>query len=200
MDKAAGLGLVFRDRVAIDVSQVAPPVTDSYREFAWGLYRFISRPIGPSAWRRRRERRPRRRASTRPSTARCSRAGALMQPTVRRTSWRRRRRMASIPPNSTARSGRPTLTSACPDARRPADGHHGGPPPQMAKEERCLFLTLGHATNQVNALWKLVIILTTMTRAIRRSEAGRRADPHIRQAHHRSDAGSLEADRRPVPQ
>jgi len=60
----------------------------------------------------------------------------------------------------------------------------------MAKEERCLFLTLGHATNQVNALWKLVIILTTMTRAIRRSEAGRRADPHIRQAHHRSDAGS----------
>ncbi|GAA0033948.1 MULTISPECIES: hypothetical protein [Bradyrhizobium] len=45
MDKAAGLGLVFRDRVAIDVSQVAPPVTDSYREFAWGLYRFISRPF-----------------------------------------------------------------------------------------------------------------------------------------------------------
>jgi hypothetical protein len=32
MDKAAGLGLVFRDQVSIDVSQVAPPVTD----FAWG--------------------------------------------------------------------------------------------------------------------------------------------------------------------
>lgn len=45
MDKAAGLGLVFRDRVVIDVSQVVPPVTDSYREFAWGLYRFISRPF-----------------------------------------------------------------------------------------------------------------------------------------------------------
>jgi hypothetical protein len=45
MDKAAGLGLVFRDQVSIDVSQVAPPVTDSYREFAWGLYRFVSRPF-----------------------------------------------------------------------------------------------------------------------------------------------------------
>jgi hypothetical protein len=28
---------------------------------------------------------------------------------------------------------------------------------KMAKEERCLFLALGHASNQVNALWKLVI-------------------------------------------
>ena len=45
MDKADGLGLVFCDRVVIDVSQVVPPVTDSYREFAWGLYRFISRPF-----------------------------------------------------------------------------------------------------------------------------------------------------------
>jgi hypothetical protein len=25
---------------------------------------------------------------------------------------------------------------------------------KMAKEERCLFLALGHASNQVNALWK----------------------------------------------
>jgi hypothetical protein len=31
---------------------------------------------------------------------------------------------------------------------------------KMEKEERCLFLALGHASNQVNALWKLVIILT----------------------------------------
>jgi hypothetical protein len=30
---------------------------------------------------------------------------------------------------------------------------------KMAKEERALFLALGHASNQVNALWKLVIIL-----------------------------------------
>lgn len=30
----------------------------------------------------------------------------------------------------------------------------------MAKEERTLFLALGHASNQVNALWKLVIVLT----------------------------------------
>ena len=28
---------------------------------------------------------------------------------------------------------------------------------KMAKEERALFLALGHASNQVNALWKLVI-------------------------------------------
>jgi hypothetical protein len=31
---------------------------------------------------------------------------------------------------------------------------------KMAEEERCLFLALGHASNQVNALWKLVIVLT----------------------------------------
>lgn len=50
MEKAAGLGLVFRSEVSLDVSQVAPPVKDSYREFAWGLYRFVSgpfyRPVG----------------------------------------------------------------------------------------------------------------------------------------------------------
>jgi hypothetical protein len=45
MDKAAGLGLVFRDQVVIDVSQIVPPVMDSYREFAWGLYRFVHRPF-----------------------------------------------------------------------------------------------------------------------------------------------------------
>ncbi|MGM4960887.1 DUF2235 domain-containing protein [Bradyrhizobium barranii] len=45
MEKAAGLGLGFRSEVSLDLSQVAPPVTDSYREFAWGLYRFVSRPF-----------------------------------------------------------------------------------------------------------------------------------------------------------
>ncbi|GAB9167044.1 hypothetical protein [Bradyrhizobium diazoefficiens] len=45
MEKAASLGLVFRNEVFLDLSQVAPPVTDSYREFAWGLYRFVSRPF-----------------------------------------------------------------------------------------------------------------------------------------------------------
>lgn len=45
MEKAAGLGLAFRDKVSIDTSQVAPTVTDSYRTFAWGLYRFVSRPF-----------------------------------------------------------------------------------------------------------------------------------------------------------
>lgn len=51
MDKAAALGLVFRDQVSIDTAQVTPPVTDSYREFADGFYRFVSRPfyrpVGP---------------------------------------------------------------------------------------------------------------------------------------------------------
>jgi hypothetical protein len=92
MDKAAGLGLAFRDQVAIDVSQVAPPIIDSYREFAYGLYRFVAlpfyRPIGlaPEEGRRRRPR-----ASTKQSTARCSIAGGPTPPTVRRT-WRRGRR------------------------------------------------------------------------------------------------------------
>jgi uncharacterized protein (DUF2235 family) len=45
MNKAGGLGLVFRDQVSIDVSQIAPPVMDSYRDFALGLYRFVSRPF-----------------------------------------------------------------------------------------------------------------------------------------------------------
>lgn len=51
MDKAAGLGLVFREPVVIDMTQTSPPVTDSYREFAHGFYRLISRPfyrpVGP---------------------------------------------------------------------------------------------------------------------------------------------------------
>lgn len=29
----------------------------------------------------------------------------------------------------------------------------------MGKEDQCLFFALGHASNQVNALWKLVIVL-----------------------------------------
>jgi hypothetical protein len=45
MDKAAVLGLVFRDQVVIDAAQTAPPITDSYREFAYGFYRLISRPF-----------------------------------------------------------------------------------------------------------------------------------------------------------
>jgi uncharacterized protein (DUF2235 family) len=50
MDKAATRGLVFRDQVVIDTAQVAPPVTDSFHEFAHGFYRFIARryyrPVG----------------------------------------------------------------------------------------------------------------------------------------------------------
>jgi uncharacterized protein (DUF2235 family) len=50
MDKAAGLGLVFLDRVVIDTAQVTPQINDSYREFGHGYYRFFSRrfyrPVG----------------------------------------------------------------------------------------------------------------------------------------------------------
>jgi uncharacterized protein (DUF2235 family) len=50
MDKAAATGLLFRDQVVIDTAQVAPPISDSYREFAHGFYRFVSRrfyrPVG----------------------------------------------------------------------------------------------------------------------------------------------------------
>ena len=34
---------------------------------------------------------------------------------------------------------------------------------KMTPEERSLFLLLGYASNQVNALWKLVIIATNHT-------------------------------------
>ena len=50
MDKAAATGLLFRDQVVIDTAQVAPPISNSYREFAHGFYRFVSRqfyrPVG----------------------------------------------------------------------------------------------------------------------------------------------------------
>jgi uncharacterized protein (DUF2235 family) len=45
MNKAAAAGLMFREQVAIDATQVAPPIRDSYREFARGFYRFLSRPF-----------------------------------------------------------------------------------------------------------------------------------------------------------
>ena len=47
MDHGQGrrAGLVFRDQIAIDTMQIAPLVADSYREFAHGFYRFISRPF-----------------------------------------------------------------------------------------------------------------------------------------------------------
>jgi hypothetical protein len=42
MDKAGYAGLVFWDQVVIDAAQVAPPATDSYGEFAHGIYRLVS--------------------------------------------------------------------------------------------------------------------------------------------------------------
>jgi Uncharacterized alpha/beta hydrolase domain (DUF2235) len=76
MGKAASLGLAIRDQVAIDTTQVAPPINDSYREFVGGFYRLLSkpfyRPVGapPDTGRRRR-----RRGSTKRSTARSSSGG-----------------------------------------------------------------------------------------------------------------------------
>ena len=45
MEKAGAAALVFRDQVVIDAAQVVPPVTDSYRDFVHGYYRFVSRPF-----------------------------------------------------------------------------------------------------------------------------------------------------------
>jgi uncharacterized protein (DUF2235 family) len=51
MEKAAALGLLFREPVVVDVAQVTPPITDSYGLFFKGWYRFASRPfyrpVGP---------------------------------------------------------------------------------------------------------------------------------------------------------
>lgn len=42
MDKAAALGLVFREKVDVDVAEIAPAIHDSYAEFGKGLYHWIS--------------------------------------------------------------------------------------------------------------------------------------------------------------
>jgi hypothetical protein len=105
MDRAGALGLVFRDQVVIDTLQVAPPVTDSYREFAHGFYRFISRPfyrpvgLAPDQ-------------GTQATTSRINETidGSVFDrwraaaPTVRRTWPYGPSRKASIPPSSPARS------------------------------------------------------------------------------------------------
>jgi uncharacterized protein (DUF2235 family) len=44
MKKASLHGLVFRADVDLDGDEVDAPVTDSYRDFAYGLYRRLSRP------------------------------------------------------------------------------------------------------------------------------------------------------------
>ena len=64
---------------------------------------------------------------------------------------------------------------------------------RMAKEERCLFLALGHASNQVNALWKLVIVLTNgdETDPVKQRLEGAQTQIFVRLG----NAGSLEADR-----
>ena len=45
MGKAAAAGLVFSAQIELDTTLSTPPITDSYRDFAHGLYRFISRPF-----------------------------------------------------------------------------------------------------------------------------------------------------------
>jgi hypothetical protein len=85
--KAAGLGLVFREQVVIDTAQVVPLVTDSYREFAHGLYRFISRPfyrpVDPAPDKGTQATTSRINET---ATDRCSSAGVWTPSTARRTS------------------------------------------------------------------------------------------------------------------
>jgi uncharacterized protein (DUF2235 family) len=45
MGKAGALGLVYRDKVEIDATQIAPPINDSYREFGRGFYHLFSKPF-----------------------------------------------------------------------------------------------------------------------------------------------------------
>lgn len=44
MEKAAELGLVFREQVVIGETQTTLRINDSYREFGSGLYHFFSKP------------------------------------------------------------------------------------------------------------------------------------------------------------
>jgi Uncharacterized alpha/beta hydrolase domain (DUF2235) len=50
MEKAGALGLAYRDKVEIDVTEKDPTINDSYCEFGEGLYRIFSkrffRPVG----------------------------------------------------------------------------------------------------------------------------------------------------------
>jgi hypothetical protein len=43
MEKAGAQGLVYRNTVDIDVTQVVPPINDSYREFGKGFYHLFSK-------------------------------------------------------------------------------------------------------------------------------------------------------------
>lgn len=68
---------------------------------------------------------------------------------------------------------------------------------KMAKEERCLFLALGHASNQVSALWKLVIVLTNDHEKDPVKQRLEGPDPDLRQADHRRDVGVVAVGGRP---
>ena len=45
MDKASAAGLAFTSGLDIDTSNAAPPIADSYGQFAYGLYKYISQPF-----------------------------------------------------------------------------------------------------------------------------------------------------------
>jgi hypothetical protein len=70
---------------------------------------------------------------------------------------------------------------------------------KMTPEERSLFLLLGYASNQVNALWKLVIITTNSTPDDPIERRVWRTDTDFRQADHRGNAGSVDVDRKGIP-
>ncbi|MGY4177664.1 uncharacterized protein (DUF2235 family) [Bradyrhizobium sp. USDA 4518] len=47
MDKAGALGLAYRDKVEIDVTEIVPAINDSYSEFGKGLYHYFSKRFFP---------------------------------------------------------------------------------------------------------------------------------------------------------
>jgi hypothetical protein len=108
MDKVGALGLIYRDKVDIDATQVAPPINGSYREFSKPFYRSVG--IAPDK-------------GTAATTSRINdtidgsvfdrwRADAFYRP---ENLWLGRRRSRSIPPRSSAPSGLPTPRSAWSD-------------------------------------------------------------------------------------
>ena len=45
MDKSVRHGLTFKKQVVVDGDETTAPISNSYREFAWGIYRHASRPF-----------------------------------------------------------------------------------------------------------------------------------------------------------
>jgi hypothetical protein len=163
MDKAGALGLAYRDKVEIDVTEKVPTINDSYSEFGEGIYQILSKRFFRSV-------------GIAPETGTAATTSRINE-TIDGSVFERWRADASYrPPNLVewadakqidlgklagavccGPKGRRTMTLDILRLGVTKDLLH-----KMAKEERALFLALGHASNQVNALWKLVIRLAVM--------------------------------------